>query len=104
MELEIWQEREEDTLVSEVWEFEALREVEIPAPSELRWIAVEEEIDEEGNPTIIREVEVNSSDVGSGGSDDESEDSESDSDSGEEDEEDQASGSDGSVDSIYQSV
>ncbi|KAJ9117263.1 hypothetical protein QFC20_000409 [Naganishia adeliensis] len=104
MELEIWQEREEDTLVSEVWEFEALREVEIPAPSELRWIAVEEEIDEEGNPTVIREVEVNSSDVGSGGSDDESEDSESDSDSGEEDEEDQASGSDGSVNSIYQSV
>lgn len=105
MELEIWQEREEDTLVSEVWDFAALRELEIPAPSELRWIAVEEEIDEHGNPTVIRETEVNSSEVGSGRSDDESEGSESDSgDSEEESDDDQISGSEGSIDSIYQSV
>lgn len=80
MELEIWQEREEDTLVSEVWDFEALRQMEIPAPSELRWIAVEEEIDEDGNPRVIREVEVHSSDVGSHGSDEENDESGSSSD------------------------
>jgi hypothetical protein len=94
LELEIWKDREEDTLVSEVWDFQALREVEIPAPSELRWIAVEEEIDEEGNPTVVRETEVNSSDVGSSGSDDESDDSdseESDSDSNSEEESDEES-------------
>lgn len=69
MELEIWQEREQGTLISEVWEFAALRESEIPAPGELRWIAVEEELDDEGNPLAVREFEVSSSDVGEEGTD-----------------------------------
>lgn len=116
LELEVWQDREEDTLVSEVWDFEALRQVEIPAPSELRWIAVEEELDEEGNPTVIRETEVNSSDVGSDGSDDESGESdsdesesddestsESDSESEDESDEDSATGSESSIDPFYES-
>lgn len=71
MELEIWQEREQGTLISEVWEFAALRESEIPAPGELRWIAVEEELDDQGNALAVREFEVSSSDVGDEGSDEE---------------------------------
>jgi hypothetical protein len=70
MELEIWQERQEETLISEVWDFQALRESDIPSPAELRWIAVEEELDDEGNARVVREEEVNSSDVGDDGSDD----------------------------------
>lgn len=78
MELEIWQEREEGSLISEVWDFQALRESDIPSPAELRWIAVEEELDDEGNARVVREMEVNSSDVGDEGSDDSDEDLEDD--------------------------
>ncbi|GHJ88589.1 hypothetical protein NliqN6_4991 [Naganishia liquefaciens] len=71
MELEIWKERQQGTLISEVWDFAALRESDVPTPGELRWIAVEEELDDDGNALAVREVEVVSSDVDDERSDEE---------------------------------
>lgn len=96
MELEIYQEREEGTLISEVWDFQALRESEIPSPAELRWIAVEEELDDEGNPQVVREVEVNSSEMGddsTDGSDEESSTDDGSRDSGDEPSDEETAGS-----------